>query len=174
MEPAVNVNSLIAIGVGVILAIIIFKVVKSIIKAVGIVLLVVIALYFWQGGTVEGLKDKAQNTKEDGINLWVNSYFKTKKVAIPDLVETFCVADKVDKAKCACVITPVYEDLTSRLSSSELAALEQNHSLKIREIRNSITNRNEFIKKCGVERKGQDFKKGMEWLFQKTGEVLAQ
>ena len=174
MESAINMNSLIAIGIGVVLAIIIFKVVKSIIKAVGFIILVAVALYFWQGGTVEGLAEKGKNTKEDVIDYSLGQYFDVKNTAISDLVNTYCADGRENETKCKCVVTPVYNDLTSRLSASELKQLESNKELKIREIRNSITNQAQTIKSCGSQAEGKKFMNSMKWLIQLVGNAIQE
>lgn len=165
MESAINTQSLLAIGIGIVLAVLIFKVIKSVLRAVGLVILVAIALYFWQGGTMQGLTEKSKGIKETAVNTTLTAYLKVNKVPISELKNTFCADNAEDLAKCSCVVEPIYQDLIGRLSQDELAQLEQNKELKLREIRNSINNQMASIRNCSTSKGGDQFKSTVQWLM---------
>lgn len=134
-------NSLIAILVAVAIIFILFRVAKSIFKIVLSVVVLGLAFYFWQGGTVDGLKDKG-----------TQAIFKDANLS--NMMEVHCQGEKADKIKCECVIGPVFQDIHSRLSSSEIERANQDPQQIEAEIQTSMRNEKRDIRKCLVNNSG--------------------
>lgn len=168
MEPAIDFNSLLPIAAIIIIGIIIFKVAKSLLKGIGFIVVAGLLLYFFQGGTVDGLKKQADKVKAGSVKL----YFKNTTIA--DMKNKFCTPEKAEKFKCRCVITSVHNDLTSRFSASDLAKLDQDDQLRLKEIRQSLRNTRNEIMNCGAQKEGKAFVEKMKWLFESTTENLKE
>lgn len=153
MEPT---NLLIVGAVILIGGYILLKVASKIIKTVLTLALVGLAIYFWQGGTVDGLKSA-------GVKTLFN-----KKTTISGLLDQHCSAQKAEKVKCLCIAEPVYADLTSRLSGSDISAIDQDSDRVQEEIRTSLKNKQKEIRNCLVKNKGSQY---MEALKDVAGKV---
>ena len=134
-------NSLIAVLVALALIFILFRVAKSIFKIVLSVVVLGLAFYFWQGGTVDGLKDKG-----------TQAIFKDADLS--NMMQVHCQEEKADKIKCECVIGPVFQDIHSRLSSSEIAQANQDPQRIEEEIQRSMKNEKKEIRRCLVNNSG--------------------
>ena len=134
-------NTLIAVLVAVAIIFILFRVAKSVFKIVGTLLVLALAFYFWQGGTVAGLKDKG-----------TQAIFKDANLS--NMMQMHCQGDKADKAKCTCVIGPVFQDIHSRLSSTEISMANQDSERIESEIQTSMKNKKKEIRKCLVNNSG--------------------
>ena len=134
-------NSIIAIAVVIALVYIFFRVAKSAIKLLLTVVVLGLAFYFWQGGTVDDLKGKG-----------TQAIFKDADLS--NMLQVHCQDEKADKAKCKCVIDPVFKDIHSRLTSSEIAQANQDPQQIEAELRNSMRNKRKEIRKCLVNNSG--------------------
>ena len=134
-------NSIIAVVVVIALVYIFFRVAKSAIKLILSVAVLGLAFYFWQGGTVAGLKDKG-----------TQAIFKDADLS--NMMQVHCQDEKADKAKCTCVIGPVFQDVHARLSSSEIAQANQDPERIEAELQTSMRNKRKDIRKCLVNNSG--------------------
>ncbi|MEM6628051.1 MAG: hypothetical protein AAF694_00185 [Bacteroidota bacterium] len=134
-------NSIIAIAVVIALVYIFFRVAKSAIKLILTVIVLGLAFYFWQGGTVDGLKDKG-----------TQALFKDADLS--NMMQIHCQDEKADKVKCTCVIGPVFQDIHSRLSTSEISQANQDPERIEEEIQTSMRNKRKEIRKCLVNNSG--------------------
>ncbi|MGB0521766.1 MAG: hypothetical protein ACPGJS_02340 [Flammeovirgaceae bacterium] len=166
MEPTFNISEIIPFILIIIAAIVVYKMAKSLLKAVGFALVIGLGWFFWQGGTVDELQQKADKVKAGGVKL----YFKNETIS--GMKSRFCTPERAEKFKCRCVITSVYNDLTTRFSEAELAKLDQNDELRLQEIRQSLKNQRKNIMDCGTEKEGKAFVDKMKWLFEQTGESI--
>jgi hypothetical protein len=160
---ALDQNTLILVVVAIVALYILVKVASRVLKVIAIVLIAGLGWYFYQGNSFDDLKG-------DALRALVGN---TK---IEDYPTKFCTEDKKDNFRCACIAQPVYLDLKSRLSDTEIANLENDREAKIEAIKQSILNRQEEIKACGGEKNkvltdkimlfvkgaGESVKKGLE------------
>lgn len=153
MSPE-NMNHLIVI-LGVIAGIyVVMKLAGKVLKVVGIALVIGLAFYFWQGGSVDGLKEGA-----------VKQVFKDTPIS--ELMQKFCQEDKQDKARCMCIVTPVHNDLHTRLSAAELQEVDADPARRSEEIRTSLKNKKKDIRKCLINNKGKEYIMKL-WGFMKN------
>jgi len=134
-------NIAIVIAVGIALLYILFRVAQSFLKLILSVVVIGLAIYFWQGGTVAGLKDKG-----------TQALFKDADLV--NMKTVLCEGEKADRAKCTCVVDPVYADIHSRLSRSEIAAINADRERVEEEIQRSLKNQRQEIRRCLVNNQG--------------------
>jgi hypothetical protein len=133
------------------------KVASKIIRFVGVVIVIGLVWFFWQGGTVEELKYKG-----------VQALFRNTSVL--EIEDRFCQTEKADTWKCQCLARPVSQDLQARFSEQELKEIDVNDELRLEEIRNSMRIRNDEIQAC-LKEKGVSGGKGIvDWVKEKTSE----
>jgi len=152
MENMNPINGLIVVTVLVAGGYMLFKVASRVLKVVGIALTCGLAWYFWQGGTVSGLKDES-----------IKTVFK--QAPLTALEDNLCLGQKADRIKCECIVQPVAQDLTARLTRKELSAVSASPEERVTELRKSMRNRRREIRQCLVNNKGGEF-------LQKFGDVL--
>ena len=153
-------NLLILIGAGLLIITILWKVARSILK-IGLTIIVLgLAWYFWQGGSIEGLKDEG-----------VRQLFK--KATIADMKEVYCEGEKAEKAKCLCIVTPVYEDLHQQYSASELREIDQNEDTRMEAIRESLKRNGKDVRQCLAENKGSQYLNLLKHLWGEVKETVA-
>ncbi|MEM6262300.1 MAG: hypothetical protein AAGI38_07330 [Bacteroidota bacterium] len=121
-----------------------YKVAGAALRTVGVVIILGLVIYFWQGGTVDGLKGKG-----------TEMLFKNTPIA--QLEETFCAGEKATNAKCICMVQPVLEDLNARLSVDQIASVDQDADARLLEIRASMKNRQKEIRSCLIQKKGSKY-----------------
>lgn len=141
MENFNPINGLIVMTAMVAAGIIVFRVAGRFLKIFGIALVVGLAYYFWQGGTVSGLKDES-----------IFAIFH--KAPLDALEDELCKAAKADRVKCDCIVEPVAEDLNNRLSAEDLRKADED--TRVRELRTSMRNRRREIRQCLINNKGGD------------------
>ncbi len=146
------INGLITVLAIVGAAYLIFKVASKLLKAVGLILIVALGWFFWQGGTVDDLKAK-------GTNVIFG------KTPLMELNSRYCEGDKAEKTKCECFVTPVNDDLRERLSLAEIKAADADPAKRLEELRKSMRNQNKAIKDCLIKNKGAKGVNQMkEWI----------
>ena len=118
-----------------------FKVAGKIIKTVGIIILLGLVYYFWQGGTSADLKMSGTKT------LFTNAKLST-------LESRYCKEGKEEKTKCLCITTPVAEDLQSRLSAKEMQEIDLDQKKVYTELHKSMRNKRKQINNCLIKNKG--------------------
>lgn len=136
---ALDQNTLILVVVAIVALYILVKVASRILKVIAIVVIAGLGWYFYQGNSFDDLKG-------DALRVLVGN---TK---IEDYPTKFCTEEKKDNFKCACIAQPIYLDMKSRLSDTEIANLENDREAKMAEIKQSILNRQAEIKACGGEK----------------------
>ena len=154
------INLLILVGAGILIISILMKVAKSIFKIALTVVVLGLAWYFWQGGSLADLKDEG-----------VRQLFK--KAAISDMKDIYCDGEKAEKTKCICIITPVYDDLHARYSISEIREIEKDEDQVMAEIRLSLQRRNKEIRSCLTERKGSQYLNILKHVWGEVKETVS-
>lgn len=150
-------TNLLLLGVAVLVGgYLLFKIASKVLKTVLLLAIVGLVIYFWQGGTVDSLKDTSVRT------------LFNKRTTISGMMDQFCADEKAEKVKCLCIVQPVHADLTGRLSASQIAAIDQNSDQVQEEIRVSLGNQQKEIRNCLVKNKGSQY---MEALKNFVGEV---
>ena len=114
-----------------------------------------LGFYLWKGGSVEGLRN-------EGLHM----YFGNSR--IEDLEANFCNGDKADNFKCECVIKPVYQDLTTRLTPKQIAEIDQKPDERIDQIRVSLGNKKDEITDCGMAKNKPMMEKALA-IFKAAG-----
>ena len=136
--PLTNIIILVLAAIGAIY--LIFKVGSKIIKTVGLILILALGVFLWQGGTVDDLKLKGIGTLFGDTPI---SQFESK----------YCGGDSQDdRTMCDCVAQPIYQDLKSRYSSGELSALDLDKSKRKEAIKESMKNKQGEIFSCLKDR----------------------
>ncbi len=135
--PPTNILILILAAIGALY--LIFKVGSKIIKTVGMVLILALAVFFWQGGTVDELKLKGVGT------LFGDTH-------ISDFEAKYCQGIKEDASMCDCVAQPVYQDLKARYSSGELSEIDLDKNRRKEAIKESLKNKQGEILRCLKDR----------------------
>ncbi len=163
MESGITIdqNTLILVVAGVIILAILIKIASKILKFVGVILVIAFGYFFWQGGSIEDLKDMS-----------VKGLFKEKDVT--QLVNTYCNGTEDNSIKCDCLAKPIYEDLSSRLSAEELQALANNEEERIAQIRQSFKNKGAEIRACMVKEKGGAYWEKMKGAVEAASESLKE
>lgn len=131
--PPTNIIILILAGIGALY--LILKVGSKIIKTVGLVLILAVGVFLWQGGTVDELKLKGIGTVFGNTPI---SQFESK----------YCGGEKEDRSMCDCVAQPIYQDLKSRYSSGELSTLDLDKNKRKEAIKESLKNKQGEILSC--------------------------
>lgn len=150
--PITNIAILVLAGIGALY--LIFKVGSKIIKTVGLILILALGIFFWQGGTMDELKLKGIGTLFGDTPI---SQFEDK----------YCAAEKEDRSMCDCVARPIYQDLKSRYSSGELSALDLDKKGRKEAIKESMKNKQAEILSCLKDR-GIDNVKELAESFRDT------
>ncbi len=135
------INLAILVGAFLIIIYIVFKVAKSILQLILIAGVVGLAYFFWQGGTVDELKDSG-----------VEVIFKDANLSNMKVV--LCSDSNSDKAKCTCIVDPVYEDIHNRLSKTEIARINTSPEEIKEELRKSMKSQRKDIRKCLLSNQG--------------------
>ena len=135
------INMAIAIGAVILVVYILMKVARTVLKFVLTIAIIALAWYFWQGGTVDGLKLKG-----------VEQVFKD--TSLSNMEEDLCQGEKADKLKCQCIVMPVKEDLESRFSQEEMQRMDTDEEIVKEEIARSIKNQQKEIRSCLVKEGG--------------------
>lgn len=148
------INIAITVGAIILVIFILFRVAKTLLKVVLVVVVLGLAYYFWQGGTVSGLKDA-------GIDL----VFKDANLS--DMREKLCEGEKADKAKCSCIVEEVHRDVEVRLSEDEIAQANQDKAKIREEIRKSMKGRKKEILDCLKQNQGEKYMKLFQGLLTK-------
>ena len=117
----------------------IFKVGSKVIKALGLILILALAIFFWQGGTVDELKLKG-----------IGAMFGDTPVA--EMEAKYCQNEKEEGNMCQCVVMPVLQDLDARYSRSELADLDKDNDARKEAIKESMKNKQKEILGCMKDR----------------------
>jgi len=120
---------------------ILFKVASSIFKFILVAGVIGLAYYFWQGGTVDELKDS-------GIEV----IFKDANLS--NMKAIHCDGTDSDRAKCTCIIEPIYDDLHERLSREEIARINASADAVKEELRKSMKRQRKDIRKCLIDNQG--------------------
>ena len=138
-----------------------FKIASKILKTVLFFVIVGLVIYFWQGGTVSDLKDT-------GVRTVFN-----KKTTLSGMVAQLCEDEKAEKVKCICIVQPVHEDLTRRLSAGQMAAIDRDSDRVQEEIRISLGNQRKAISNCLVKNKGSQYMEALKEVIGKGKEGSA-
>ena len=149
-----NTNTLILIIAGLAVVFILFKIAQKIIKFVLLAVIIGLAIFFWQGGTVSDLKGAGVNS------LFGDSNMQT-------MMDDHCAGEKAERVKCSCIIEPVYQDLSNRLSASEIAEANRNPDRMEAELHKSVSALQKEISLCLTKEKGTDYLKKLNGLWDK-------
>lgn len=156
MELSNETINLLLVGVAIVIGLyLLFKVASSFLKFAGIILLAGLVYYFWQGGTIDSLKD-------DSVGLIF------KKSSLSEMEATNCPPAKQDKLKCDCVVPTVYQNLSTRLSDSEQQAVENDWRKLKEEIVVSLQAEKQPIRQCLVKEGGGDILKVLDKIWDLT------
>ena len=156
---AIDQNTLIIGIAAVVILYILLKIASKVIRLIGVIAVVALGYFFWNGGTVDDLKEEV-----------VQALFKEQD--INQLLSTYCEGSKADGFKCECIVKPVYEDLTSRLSAEEIAALANDEQARIAQIRQSMRNQGSTIRSCIVKEKGGEYWDKVKGVIEVAGDQL--
>ncbi|MEO0899527.1 MAG: hypothetical protein AAFY71_24165 [Bacteroidota bacterium] len=137
-----NLNLIILVAAGVAIGLIFFRVAQNILKTVLIIGVVGLAVYFWQGGSVDELGQES-----------IGLFFKESSYGA--MLEVNCPEKKADKSRCDCVVNPVFEDLGKKYSDAQLDELDDNWEDFRREIGVSMKENKKEIRKCLQEHGGK-------------------
>lgn len=138
---------------------ILFKVAQKVLKAILVLAIAALAFYLWQGGSINELKGKGMEALID-------------QSSISRLEENNCEGDNSDKTKCLCIVGPIKEDLSSRLSISDMASIDLDKELVRKEIRISLKNKQKDIRKCIISKKGPEYWDGIKGAWEKLKDVV--
>ena len=122
-------NTLIAIGIIIVVAIILIRFIAQIFfRFIGVLLLLGVAayfLFFWNGGLLDvGNKD----------------------FILYELEEKYCRED--NPVKCDCIIKPIKSDIESRYSSTQIAEFKKDKLKSFKVLYESVNRKKSEIKKC--------------------------
>ncbi len=135
------VNLAIVAAVFLIIIYILFRVASSIFKLILVAGVIGLAYYFWQGGTVDELKDS-------GIEV----IFKDANLS--NMKAIHCDGTDSDRTKCTCIVEPVYDDIYQRLTREEIARINTSDDAVKEELRKSMKRQRKEIRKCLIDNKG--------------------
>jgi len=138
---------------------ILFKVAQKVLKAVLVLAIAALAFYLWQGGSINELQGKGMEALFDQSSL-------------SQLEENNCEGEDADKTKCLCIIGPIKEDLSSRLSISDMTSIDLDKELVKKEIRTSLKNKQKEIRKCIVNKKGPEYWDGIKGAWEKLKDAV--
>lgn len=153
-----NTNLIILFLSGAAIVFILFKVAQKVVKTVLTLAILALAFYFWQGGTVEGLKGK-------GIQTLI------RQSSLTNLEANNCEGEKADKTRCLCIIQPLKEDLEARLSYSEMQEIDKDKERVKVEIAKSLGNKQKEIRNCIISKKGPEYWNGIKGFWEKLKEA---
>ena len=160
MEIA-NTNTLILILAGLAVVFILFKIAQKIIKFVLIAAIVGLVIYFWQGGSVASLKGAG-----------VRSLFGDSN--IQTMMDDHCSGEKAERVKCSCIVEPVYQDLTQRLTPTEITEANTNAQRMEKELEKSISSLQKEISLCLTKEKGTDYLNKLNGFWNKVKEAAQE
>ncbi|MEH0156754.1 hypothetical protein V6R21_21670 [Limibacter armeniacum] len=129
---------LLIVGV-IILGWIVIKAAKMILK-VGAILLLVAAFFFWY-----------KMIPDSGLDV----FFK-KAEKLSDLQRLCAESEGLKEVKCDCIVEPIYNDMSQRLTGERLTEVEANPELFKKELRKSLQNSRHEIKDCIAKEKGPE------------------
>ncbi len=145
----------------VILAIIIIvKVVKFIVKIIGVIVVVIVVYLFFNGG-LDVLKQYS-----DLETIFVNTTLENLKA---DLCK-----EKERSIKCECIVMPVYQDLTKRLTKEEIATFSVDKDAIAKQIKISLVNQQNEIRHCLIQKKGKEYMEDLEQFLKKNSDKLSK
>lgn len=145
-------NALIALAAISLILFILVRIARTVVKLVLTLIVLGLAWYFWQGGTVQGLTDKA-----------VDQIFK--ETTLTTMESDLCQGPMADKGNCRCIVYPVSQDISSRLSAREMAEFDQDPERVREEIKKSIKNKQKEIRKCLIDEPGQRYLEELKELL---------
>ncbi len=131
--------------VGLVAIIIIFRVLKTLVKWVFIAAILFGLYWLYTSGSLDGLVEPQME------KLFSNT-------TISQLMDQHCTPDKADKAKCKCLITPVYIDLNQRFTKTQIRELEANKKQMVDEMMTSFSNVKSDVKDCLGDKKDDKLK----------------
>ena len=112
------------------------RVVSSIFRIIFVLIILAALYYFFTGKSVT-----------ENLNPDLTNFFKNK--TINQLMADNCGTDDTEKnIKCECVVVPMYDDMVSRLGSTEVKALEKSQVRMDAEMLKSFYNQSSNIKTC--------------------------
>jgi len=144
LDQISNLNLIILVAAGVAIGLIAFRVAQRILKFALIAAVLGLAIFFWRGGTVDELGQES-----------IGLFFKESR--IDDMMAVNCPEKKIDRAKCDCVVIPVYKDLKSNFTVEEQDELSEDWELLRREIGKSMKANQEDIRQCLVQNHGKKY-----------------
>lgn len=128
-------NETIILIICMILGIIIIKFLgRSLFRVIGVIVLIVIVLiytYFYTNFFVEHKENKVVHLVENKMQF--TSIFQFQKKHCQGVMRT-----RKDSITCECIVTPLINDMTERLSEEEIKTLESNKQLYLKELMTSL------------------------------------
>jgi hypothetical protein len=141
---SIDQNTIILMGCAALAVYVLLKVASKLLRGGLLVAIVLLGAYFWNGGTVDDLKE-----------LGTHALFRERDLT--RLIDRYCDGSKENSLKCDCIVRPVQADLLSRFSEAELLAMANDEEARIEAIRQSMRNQREAIRACVVKEKGGDY-----------------
>ncbi len=157
-----NIPDIVIVVAAVFLLIIILRFIgKIIFKTISFIVIVGIVLYllfYWRGGVLD---------------------IGNKAFMLEEMKQKYCV-EMVDKVKCECIVTPIYNDIKEQYSDEEIALFQENKIKSARIILTSLLKKQKEIRRCLKEKdaleewdnfvddiKNVDFEESLNDLFKK-------
>ena len=148
-------SEMILLGIAAIIALfILVRIAKTIFKVIIVVAILAALFFLLKGGSLDSLMGPSVN------NIFQNT-------TITQLMDQHCSPEKRNDLKCKCIVTPVYNDLTIRFDSKELAELEENKKRMAEEMLRSLQNKRAYVQECMGDKK----ESGLKWL-KKVKDIL--
>jgi hypothetical protein len=119
----------------------IVKIASKVLRTVLSLALVALGIYFWQGGTWQDLTRTGVDALFAGDQL--TTFYADN-----------CPGDEAGSDKCECLVSPVWEDLQSRFTPEEMAAIDQDEAQVQAELKASLKRQSKTIRACMLARKG--------------------
>jgi hypothetical protein len=151
-------STLIAAAALVVVIFLIIKIAKTVIRLILIVVGIGLAVYFWRGGNWNSLQNA-------GIESLLGD------TTLEGLKTRICGGAGSNDVKCACIAMPLYQDIASRLSPEEIAAIDKSRSKVQEELKKSLANRKKEITDCLLAKKGPEYMEQIKTITEMAAEA---